>query len=245
MPLIAPLTALSMSASAKTMLGDLPPSSSVTRFSVSAAPRMISLPTAVEPVNAILSIPGCWTIALPVSGPPVTMLTTPAGKPASIASSPETQSGERSLLGGLQHDGVAAGERRAQFPRREQQREIPRDDQPDDADRLAQRVGEGRLEGVDGLAVNLGRPARVVAQDVDHHRHIDVARFEDRLAVVERLEFGEFVDVLLDQIGKLPDQASALAGRHLAPWAALGRQRHGELPQPRDRHPQRRLRRPG
>ena len=40
------------------MFGDLPPSSSVTRFSVSAAPRMISLPTAVDPVNAILSMPG-------------------------------------------------------------------------------------------------------------------------------------------------------------------------------------------
>jgi len=70
------------------MFGDLPPSSSVTRFSVSAAPRMISLPTAVDPVNAILSIPGCATIALPVSGPPVRMLITPEGNPASMTKSP-------------------------------------------------------------------------------------------------------------------------------------------------------------
>ena len=44
MPLADPSIAASKSASAKTMLGDLPPSSSVTRFSVSAPLRMMSLP---------------------------------------------------------------------------------------------------------------------------------------------------------------------------------------------------------
>ena len=45
--------------------------------------------------------------------------------------------GERSLLGGLQHDRAARGQRRAQLPRRHQQREIPRNDLPDHADGLA------------------------------------------------------------------------------------------------------------
>ena len=40
------------------MTGDLPPSSSDTRFRLPAAPAMIDLPTAVEPVNEILSTSG-------------------------------------------------------------------------------------------------------------------------------------------------------------------------------------------
>lgn len=55
---------------------------------LSAALRMISLPTSVDPVNAILSIPGCRTIILPTSDRPVTMFKTPAGTPASTANSP-------------------------------------------------------------------------------------------------------------------------------------------------------------
>ena len=40
------------------MLADLPPSSSVTRFSARPALAPISRPTAVEPVNEILWTPG-------------------------------------------------------------------------------------------------------------------------------------------------------------------------------------------
>ena len=40
------------------IFGDLPPNSSVTRFNVSDACRIICLPTGVEPVNAILSTSG-------------------------------------------------------------------------------------------------------------------------------------------------------------------------------------------
>ncbi len=40
------------------MLGDLPPSSSVTRLSARPASAPISRPTAVEPVKAILSTSG-------------------------------------------------------------------------------------------------------------------------------------------------------------------------------------------
>ena len=54
----------------------------------------------------------------------------------------EVQRRQRRLLGGLEHDRAAAGERRPELPRRHQQREVPGDDLADDADRLAQRVGE-------------------------------------------------------------------------------------------------------
>jgi hypothetical protein len=50
------------------------------------APRM-ARPTSVEPVKAILSTSECFTSASPVVPSPVTMLTTPAGRPASWQSS--------------------------------------------------------------------------------------------------------------------------------------------------------------
>jgi len=71
------------------MAGDLPPSSSETRFRLPAAALTISLPTSVEPVKATLSTSGCSARAAPAVSPkPVTMFTTPSGKPASIISSP-------------------------------------------------------------------------------------------------------------------------------------------------------------
>src|SRR3546814_12537261 len=70
---------------------DLPPSSRNTRFSVSAPLAMIFLPTAVEPVNDTRSTRGSLVNISPaVTGSElVTMLSTPLGRPASIASSPK------------------------------------------------------------------------------------------------------------------------------------------------------------
>src|SRR6266478_4980099 len=77
MPKRAPSTAASQSAPSKKMLGDLPPSSRVTRL------RTI-FPTAALPVNAILSTPGWATSAAPAVSPmPLTTLTTPGGRPSS------------------------------------------------------------------------------------------------------------------------------------------------------------------
>ena len=53
--------ALATSASAKTMLALLPPSSRVTRFTWSAQPAMICLPTSVEPVKQTLRTSGWVT----------------------------------------------------------------------------------------------------------------------------------------------------------------------------------------
>ena len=66
------------------MFGDLPPSSSVTRFTVAAASSLTRLPARVDPVNDTMSTPGCAAIASPTTGPtPVTRLNTPAGRPTS------------------------------------------------------------------------------------------------------------------------------------------------------------------
>ena len=65
----AAAAAAARSASAKTTLADLPPSSRVTRLMVPAAPAMMPRPTSVEPVKAILSTSGCATSWPPTSGP--------------------------------------------------------------------------------------------------------------------------------------------------------------------------------
>ena len=79
----------SRSASAKTMLGLLPPSSRLIFFTLPEASRMISWPVVVSPVNATLPMPGCAAMLAPAVPPgPVTTLRMPAGMPASRASSP-------------------------------------------------------------------------------------------------------------------------------------------------------------
>ncbi len=84
-PSTRPSTAESRSASSKTMNGLLPPSSSDSFFDVPAVALRIIRPTSVEPVNAILSMPGCSTIAAPVRPSPFTTFSTPLGSPISSA----------------------------------------------------------------------------------------------------------------------------------------------------------------
>src|SRR5436190_21595246 len=85
---IAPLTAISISASSKTMNGALPPNSSDIFFIVPAHCCISNLPTSVEPVKVSLR-----TIGFEVSSPPtsfdgpVTQEKTPFGTPARSASS--------------------------------------------------------------------------------------------------------------------------------------------------------------
>ena len=69
------------------MFADLPPSSRNTRFSVSAPRAMMRLPTAVEPVNEIMSTRGSPVSTSPTAAgsPDVTTLNTPGGMSVSSA----------------------------------------------------------------------------------------------------------------------------------------------------------------
>ena len=62
------------------MAASLPPSSRVTRLRVPAELAMTFLPVAVEPVKLIFAMSGCSVIVAPISLPPETTLSTPAGK---------------------------------------------------------------------------------------------------------------------------------------------------------------------
>ncbi len=181
------------SASSNTTLGDLPPSSSETFFRFPAAACKISLPTSVDPVNATLSTSGCDDSAAPAVSPYPGNDVDYAFRNSGFGNQfGQQQRAQRRLLCRLQNDGTACGQRRAQLPCRHQQRKVPGDDLPHHADGLAARVGEEfgfASAGGDGngVAFNLGGPARHVAEQVDGQRHIGDARDRQRLAVVQRL----------------------------------------------------------
>jgi hypothetical protein len=140
----------------------------------------------------------------------------------------EPQRGERRLLGGLQHDGAAGRERGPELPRRHEEREVPRDDLADDADRLAHGPRHvARHRDRERRALDLRRPARHVAEDVDRERHVGGARHDLRLAVVEALELRELVGVRLEEVGELPEQAAAVRRRHRRPRAGIERAARG------------------
>ena len=81
---IAPSTALSRSASSKTMKGALPPSSSDTRLTVVMQRAASIFPTGVEPVKVNLRTRGSPVSISPIGAAcPVTTLNTPGGTPAS------------------------------------------------------------------------------------------------------------------------------------------------------------------
>src|SRR4051794_25391858 len=103
----------------------------------------------------------------------------------------EEERRQRGRLGGLEDDGVPAGERRRDLPREHEQREIPRDDLAGDADRARAPVRKGVVE--------LVGPAGVVEEVRRGEREVDVARLLDRLAAVERLEDGELARALLEK----------------------------------------------
>ncbi len=84
---IRPGIAVERSASSRMIAADLPPSSRVQRFSCSPHSAAIFFPATVEPVKEILSTSGWVTMCSPTSRPACTMLSTPAGSPASCTAS--------------------------------------------------------------------------------------------------------------------------------------------------------------
>ena len=79
-------TARSASTSSNTICGDLPPSSSTHFTAFLAAACCTSVPTSLEPVKEMKSMPGWPASAAPASSPrPVTMFKAPSGRPAAVA----------------------------------------------------------------------------------------------------------------------------------------------------------------
>ena len=94
------------------------------------------------------------------------------------------------------------------LPGEHQQRKVPRDDLADDADRLVIRK----------LPVERLRPAGMVDEMADRQRHVDVAAFADRLAVVERFQHREQALVPLHGAADGVEDLGALVARARAPF---------------------------
>ena len=212
----AAAAARSRSASAKTRLADLPPSSSVTRLIVVAAPCMTPRPTSVEPVKPIFATSGCSTSRCPTTRPgPTTTLTTPSGIPASRIRSARRSAESGVSSAGFEDDRVPAGERGAELPAGDIEREVPRHDQADDAERLAEGDVDAAGDG-DRLAVVLVDGARVEVEDLRDHADLG-ARAGDRLADVLRFDPRELLGVLLDERGEPAQEGGAIGGSHGTP----------------------------
>lgn len=82
--------------------------------------------------------------------------------------------------------------------------------------RLVASVVEHVGGNVESLSLNLVGPATVVADASNNSADI-TSGHGDGLAVVQRLDSGEKVEVLLGEIGELEHQAATLAGSNLSP----------------------------
>ena len=217
------------------MLGDLPPSSSVTRLSARPGLGADLAPDggrAGEGDLVDLGVLDERGAGRAVAGEDVQHTRWQPGLQRELA---QAQRGERRLLGRLQHDRAAGRERRRDLPGGHHQREVPRDDLRAHADGLAAgvavHVGRGHRQH---RALDLGRPAREVAQVRDRAGDVDVAREVDRLAVVERLDLGELLRVVFDGLREGEHDPLATARGHARPGTvgergARGGQRAGDV----------------
>ena len=213
-----PSTAWSSGASSKTMFAALPPSSSVRPLPLPASSRWIALPTSVEPVNAILSTPGCATSAAPVRPSPVTMLTTPGGSSAWRSTSQNSSAVSGVVSAGLSTTVLPAASAGAIFHASISSGKFHGMIWPATPTRPRAPVRERVLE--------LVGPARVVEEVRRGERQVDVARLLDRLAAVERLQHGELARALLQQ-PRDPEQVLRALGRAQRRPAVLERRARG------------------
>ncbi len=193
MPSSAPETAWSSFASSKTMIGDLPPSSSVTALSWLEASLITALPVPTEPVSDTLRIAGWRVSSAAGRGVALHDLEEPGRQARLAVGLLELDGRERREARGLEDHRVAEGERGRRLPAGDLQRIVPGADAGGDAERLAARVAEGRGPEVDVLAGRALRERREVLEALRAGDHVDDARFLDGLAGVAGLELGELV----------------------------------------------------
>ena len=214
-------------ASSSTMVAELLPSSSVTIFM--PASLAICRPTGGLPVKLTMLVRSSVTISCPMVEPGADHDLQHAGRQAGLGE----QFGEaerRERRGGrrLEHDGVAAGQRRRDLVRHQVEREVERRDGGDHAARLADGPAEAVLAAGVGVHLHqvaggalglLGGPAEGggAAPRLD-------ARVLERLAALGRDEARDLLGVLLDEVGRALEDLRALPGRR--PAVPLGR-RHG------------------
>ena len=188
-------------------------------------------------------MPGWVRIASTASRSPCTTENAPAGRPASASSSASSTRRRGILLGGLEDEGVAAGERDRRHPQRHHGREVERRDAGDDAERHPERVRvdpRGDLRG--RLALEQVPHAAGELDDLKPARHL-AAGVGEHLAVLAGDEAGEVVAAGVDELPEREHDLRAARERCAAPLGG-GRRRGVDGAVDRSRVGERDARRP-
>ena len=212
MPATCALAALSRSASAKTMNGDLPPSSSEVEARFSAELRtMWRAVVGAAGKGDVGDLRMARSARRRKSAPkPVMILTTPGGKAGLVDEPGEFEQRRRAVLRGLDHEGAAGRQRRADLDRREEELAVPGHDGGDDADRLAPEpdlhVGlvDRQMRAFD--LVGEARIIAIVVGDIGDLRR----GLADDLAGVAVSSSASAARILRDEIGEPIEQLAAL-----------------------------------
>ena len=200
-----------MSASSKTTNGLLPPSSMLNFFSPAA--WTMRLPVTVEPVNEIAATSGWRQSGSPASLPkPWTTLRTPAGIPASSASSPRRAAvnGDSSLI--FRTAVLPNASAGATFQVAVMNGTFQGLIEGAHADRVVERVVQVRRRRI-GVAVDARAHLGEVVEVVGRARHQLLAGLGDGLAGVQGLGARDLRNVRGDQVAELAHEPGALGRR--------------------------------
>ena len=221
-PHTQPETALATFASAQTICGSLPPSSSTEPFISRAQTSPTLRPTSTEPVKKTLPTRVAFADRLADRAAAVDGADQPLWQAAVLERRLDSLAQQRSQAGGLQDDAVSAHQGDRNLAEGDRPRVIPGRDHADDADRLVAeeaalglheqlRVGN-RLVGED-LRPALGDPV----QGVDRRQQLHREALGQRLALLGAEQAGDLVDLVDQDVGGAQHVASAVGERELRP----------------------------
>ncbi len=205
------------------MLADLPPSSKCSGLSVDAGAlrddaRGVAGAGEADPADAR------------VTDERVAGLLTQSGhdvhdsrrKPRLLQQLAEPEQRARRLFRRLHDHGVARRERGAELGDRNREGRVPRDDQPDDTDRLAEREVEAGGPDLHGVAADLVGGAREVEQHLGACRQVEQRGLDDDATVVACLDLGELVGVRAHHLGEPAKVSRTSERRKRAPTPLEG-----------------------
>ncbi len=127
------------------------------------------------------------------------------------------------MLGWLEHNRVPGSQCWGQFPGGHQQREIPRNDLSADANRLAERVVEKVIVDWNRVALDFPGQASEILKIFNGLRNINIGRFPQGFAIVERFKLGQFFGAVSDNLCGFIEDFPALMRSHPGPGATFKR----------------------
>jgi hypothetical protein len=210
--------ALSISASASTMNGLLPPSSRLQGTRLARGRLRDPLGRGHGAGERHPGQPRVGHQPAPVFAPePCTMLNTPGGRPAASAQSASSELVSGAHSGGLTMTGVARGQSRAELPGGQHQRRVPRRDDGHHAGRVVAH-DVVRLLGVDRDGPAASSACSSEPGDVEHGaRHHAVAHARQQHTGVACSRAGRRLGAPADLVGKALEHGQALGRGERAP----------------------------